>query len=81
VTDFEPPAACAEDWPALAETLRLIRSTAVGWPAEFDLACRWYLPHLERRYEDARVRQADLLQLAQIASTYPKPTLPRRADA
>jgi DNA helicase-2/ATP-dependent DNA helicase PcrA len=31
----------------------------------------WYSPHLERRYEDARIREADLLQLAQIASTYP----------
>ena len=70
--DFKPPASCAEDWPAFAETLRLIRGNAVGWPAEFDLACRWYLPHLERRYqEDARMREADLLQLAQIASTYP----------
>jgi len=71
LSDFKPPAAWAEDWPAFAETLRLIRSDAVGWPAEFDLACRWYLPHLERRFEDARVREADLLQLAQIASTYP----------
>jgi DNA helicase-2/ATP-dependent DNA helicase PcrA len=71
LSDFKPPASCAEDWPAFAETLRLIRSNAVGWPAEFDLACRWYLPHLERRFEDARVREADLLQLAQIASTYP----------
>jgi DNA helicase-2/ATP-dependent DNA helicase PcrA len=71
LSEFKPPAPCAEDWPAFAETLRLIRSNAVGWPAEFDLACRWYLPHLERRYEDARMREADLLQLAQIASTYP----------
>jgi DNA helicase II / ATP-dependent DNA helicase PcrA len=71
LTEFKPPAACAEDWPAFAETLRLIRSNAVGWPAEFDLACRWYLPHLERRYEDARMREADLLQLTQIAATYP----------
>src|SRR5215469_7396128 len=70
-TDFKPPTACAEEWPAFAETLRLIRSNAVGWPAEFDLACWWYLPHLERRFEDARVREADLLLLAQIASTYP----------
>jgi DNA helicase-2/ATP-dependent DNA helicase PcrA len=29
------------------------------------------VPHLERRYEDAKVRQADLAQLSQIASTYP----------
>src|SRR5215831_16681590 len=71
LTDLKPPASCAEDWPAFAETLRLIRSNAAAWPAEFDLACRWYLPHLERRFEDARVREADLLQLAQIASTYP----------
>jgi DNA helicase II / ATP-dependent DNA helicase PcrA len=68
--DYRPPAACEEDWPAFAEILRLIRSNAVGWPTEFELACRWYAPHLERRYEDAKIRQADLLQLAQIASTY-----------
>jgi DNA helicase-2/ATP-dependent DNA helicase PcrA len=71
LTNFRPPAACAEDWPAFAETLKFIRSSATGWPAEFDLACRWYAPHLERCYEDARIREADLLQLAQIASTYP----------
>jgi DNA helicase II / ATP-dependent DNA helicase PcrA len=70
LTHFRPPAACAADWPAFAETLRLVRTNAVGWPAELDLACRWYAPHLERRYEDAKIREADLLQLAQIASTY-----------
>jgi DNA helicase-2/ATP-dependent DNA helicase PcrA len=70
LTDFKPPAACAEAWPGFIETLKLIRSNGTGWPAEFDLACRWYAPHLERRYEDARMREADLLQLAQIASTY-----------
>ena len=35
-------------------------------------ACgRWYEPHLERMHDDAVVRQADLVQLAQIASGYP----------
>jgi DNA helicase-2/ATP-dependent DNA helicase PcrA len=71
LTDFRPPAASAEDWPSFAETVKRVRSTAAGWPGEFDLACRWYAPHLEWRYEDARIRQADLEQLAQIASTYP----------
>ena len=70
LTQFRPPGACAQDWPAFIETLTLARSNAVGWPAELDLACRWYAPHLERRYDDARIREADLLQLAQIASTY-----------
>jgi DNA helicase II / ATP-dependent DNA helicase PcrA len=71
LADFRPPAACAEDWPTFAETLKLVRSSTTGWPVEFDLACRWYAPYLEHRYEDARIREADLLQLAQIASTYP----------
>jgi DNA helicase-2/ATP-dependent DNA helicase PcrA len=29
------------------------------------------MPHLDRLYEDAVMRQADLAQLVQIASTYP----------
>ncbi|MGB6937628.1 MAG: ATP-dependent helicase [Xanthobacteraceae bacterium] len=71
LADFRPPAACAESWPAFIESLGILRSNASGWPAEFDLALRWYVPHLERLYDDAKVREADLLQLARIASTYP----------
>jgi DNA helicase II / ATP-dependent DNA helicase PcrA len=69
--DFQPPKAYAEDWPLFADTLRGARGGTTGWPAEFDLVCRWYGPHLERLYEDAKTREADLVQLAQIASTYP----------
>src|SRR6516164_5922826 len=68
---FRPPAACVEDWPGFVDTLQLVRGNTAGWPAELDLVCRWYAPHLERRHEDAKAREADLLQLAQIASTYP----------
>jgi superfamily I DNA/RNA helicase len=70
LADFRPPAACAESWPTFIDTLKLIRSNTAGWPTELDLACRWYAPHLQRRYEDAEIREPDLLQLAQIASTY-----------
>lgn len=70
LADFRPPAACAESWPTFIDTLKLIRSNTAGWPTELDLARRWYAPHLQRRYEDAEIREADLLQLAQIASTY-----------
>jgi len=71
VLDFQPPKACAEDWPAFADTVRVVRNGVTGWPAEFDLVCRWYAPHLERLYEHDKTREADLVQLAQIASTYP----------
>jgi DNA helicase-2/ATP-dependent DNA helicase PcrA len=51
--------------------LRILHRNASGWPAELDLVCRWYGPHLERIHEDAGLRQADLVQLTQIAATYP----------
>jgi ATP-dependent DNA helicase UvrD/PcrA len=71
VAAFVPPAACADQWPCFCETIGLVQGKAAGWPAELDLVCRWYAPHLERIHDDAAMRQADLLQLAQIASTYP----------
>jgi DNA helicase II / ATP-dependent DNA helicase PcrA len=69
--DIKPTAAAAAHWPAFVEAVRLVRSGAAGWPAELDLVRRWYEPHLDRIHEDAMMRQADLLQLVQIASTYP----------
>ena len=71
LAQFKPPAAAQADWPAFAEAVQLIRSRAAGWPAELELVCRWYQPHLERIHDDAAMRQADLIQLSQIAQTHP----------
>jgi DNA helicase-2/ATP-dependent DNA helicase PcrA len=68
---FKCPGTSAEAWPAFAEMYGVLRRRASGWPAELDLACRWYTPHLERIHEDATLRQADLVQLAHIAASYP----------
>ena len=68
---FRPPSAAVEHWPDFVETISTLHLSAAGWPAELDLACRWYAPHMERRYEDAAHREADLTQLAQIAASYP----------
>jgi DNA helicase II / ATP-dependent DNA helicase PcrA len=67
---FDPPAAASDAWASFVEAVRLVRGKAAGWPAELDLVHRWYEPHLERLYEDAVIRQSDLVQLTQIASTY-----------
>ena len=64
-----PPRAGA-DWPAFVDVATALRSGRAGWPAELDLARRWYAPHLERLYEDAGARLADLVQLEQIAGGY-----------
>ena len=71
LSEFKPPAAAGEHWQDFEATVGALRLNAAGWPAELDVVCRWYAPHLERKYEDAAVRQADLRQLAQIASSYP----------
>jgi ATP-dependent DNA helicase UvrD/PcrA len=68
---FAPPAAAAQNWSSFIEAIRLVGGRSAGWPAELDLICHWYMPHLDRMYEDAVMRQADLAQLVQIASTYP----------
>ncbi len=68
---FVPPASARADWPAFVETMRLVRGRGAGWPAELDLVCRWYEPHLARLHEDAAMRNADLVQLTQIAQSYP----------
>ena len=71
IETFSPPAPAATHWDTFSDTVRLLRNKSAGWPAEFELVCQWYAPHLERIHEDASMRQADLVQLAQIASGYP----------
>lgn len=68
--EFRMPAPASADWDALRDLLGALRSGKAGWPAEIEAAARWYEPHMHRIYEDVRARQADLTQLARIASTY-----------
>jgi len=71
LSEFTRPAAAAESWPSFLTAIKLVYGKSAGWPAELDLICRWYEPHLERIHEDAAARQDDLIQLGQIASSYP----------
>jgi DNA helicase-2/ATP-dependent DNA helicase PcrA len=67
---FAPPARTAQDWPAFLAMISELKGKAAGWPGELDLVRQWYEPLLERLHEDAASRQADLVQLAQIAGGY-----------
>jgi len=67
---FIIPPFVASDWSSLLALFASLHHAKSAWPADMDLVTRWYEPHLQRIYEDAYVRQADLLQLQQIASTY-----------
>jgi DNA helicase-2/ATP-dependent DNA helicase PcrA len=64
------PARGGEEWARFVAAAANLKQGKQGWPAELDYARRWYEPHLERIYEDAAVRRADLLQLEEIARGY-----------
>ena len=42
-----------------------------GWPASFERLSQWYLAQMDRLFDDAAPRQADIEQLTRIAATYP----------
>ncbi len=67
----DAPQRASADWPSFTRLMSDLGSGRSGWPAEIEQARAWYEPHLERIHEDAVVRSADLVQLAQIASGYP----------
>jgi DNA helicase II / ATP-dependent DNA helicase PcrA len=71
ILSIPAPPRTGDSWGDFVQTMQTIRAGTAGWPAELGHACRWYKPHLERIHEDASVRQADLLQLEQIAAGYP----------
>ena len=70
VAEFSPPAAAAGAWPAFAALYRALRLGAGGWPADVELAKQWYLPHLERLYDDAPMRRFDIESLQRMAAGY-----------
>jgi DNA helicase-2/ATP-dependent DNA helicase PcrA len=71
LSDIPAPPRSGEHWNAFVDTLQHLHRGGAGWPAEIEYARRWYEPHLERIHEDAAMRQADLVQLEQIAAGYP----------
>ncbi len=71
LADFKPPPAARLPWAALVRLMDRLRSDAAAWPADLDAVLAWLQPALERLYPDARLRMADLAQLAQLAATQP----------
>src|SRR5882757_5080204 len=71
LSDIPAPPRSGDDWTAFVGALQTLRDGRAAWPADIELARRWYEPHLDRIHEDASMRQADLLQLEQIAAGYP----------
>ncbi len=71
LAELTAPPRSGDDWTAFVSVMQELKTGKAGWPAEIGLVREWYQPHLERLHEDASTRQADLLQLEQIAAGYP----------
>ena len=67
---FKIPPSAEPDWRTFLAMFRALRAATAEWPTDLEIVTRWYEPHLLRLYDDALVRQRDLVQLHQIASTY-----------
>jgi DNA helicase-2/ATP-dependent DNA helicase PcrA len=63
------PALIATDQ-ALAELLGSIAQPEAPWAGQVSRVREWYEPHLERLYEQAQVRSADLVQLERLAPNF-----------
>lgn len=69
--EIPPPPRAAEGWAGLVDMIGRLARKEAGWPLELGYARLWYEPLMEQAYEDAIVRQQDILQLEQIAAGYP----------
>jgi DNA helicase II / ATP-dependent DNA helicase PcrA len=65
------PAKAESHWPDFVAAMRGLRENASPWPADIFVARLWLEPLLELRHDDAATRKLDLVQLEQIAATYP----------
>lgn len=70
VEAFAAPARAGAEWRQFTALFRTLRTAGLRWPLDIELVKEWYLPHLERLYDDAPVRAADLEQLVQLAGGY-----------
>ncbi len=70
LADFDPPAAARDAWSGFVPLMQALADAAARWPGQVELARRWYQPQLERLYDSAGVRAADLDMLEQVSGQF-----------
>jgi DNA helicase-2/ATP-dependent DNA helicase PcrA len=68
---LDVPTAARADWAAFCELMGKLGRGTTDWQGQLGMVRRWYEPHLERTYDAAHARAADLEQLEQLAAGYP----------
>jgi DNA helicase-2/ATP-dependent DNA helicase PcrA len=67
---FQVPANVVSEWSNFTRLYRALSDQKDTWPADVDLAKRWYNPHLDRLHDDATMRRMDVDNLERMASGY-----------
>lgn len=70
LTACDPPAAAAESWPAFCGMMAELSDPRAAWLGQIECVRAWYEPQLERLYESAGVRAADLEMLQHLSTQY-----------
>jgi DNA helicase-2/ATP-dependent DNA helicase PcrA len=71
LTNFQPPAAAADQWSDFTELLISLKPDALSLPEQVARVRAFYVPILQRRYDQADVRARDVEQLEQISANFP----------
>ncbi|CAN7318167.1 ATP-dependent helicase [Rhizobacter sp. LjRoot28] len=66
---FAPPAAAREAWSAFRDVWTALRREP-AWPRDLETAAGWYGRQMDRLFEDATVRLADIAQLTRLGAGY-----------
>jgi len=68
---YAPPTNAKSYWSGFLKLMDRLKAPMLGWPADMSLIREWYAPLLELLYADPKNRLSDIVQLEQIASTFP----------
>jgi DNA helicase-2/ATP-dependent DNA helicase PcrA len=67
---FTPPPATRADWDTFKQLMERLAAPQTPWAGQVEAVRDWFLPHLERIYDAARVRAGDLEQMVRIAGGF-----------
>ncbi len=71
LADFPMRATMREQWLQMAMLMEGLGGEQASWPASMERAASWYKRQMPDLYENARVREADIEQLQQLAGQFP----------
>jgi DNA helicase II / ATP-dependent DNA helicase PcrA len=65
------PEGARSAWLEFAGLIEMLGQEDAPWPGVFERLCDWYEGLMDRIYDDAETRRADVAQLVRVAATYP----------